>query len=332
MPNVKNTSKNVLYVIYDGECYFCNHTAKYLKIKKNVGELILINARDANELTTEAITQGLDINEGIVVYYQQRFYHETSAINLLNALADQSTLSSKLSYIFYKNKLATALWYPCLKVLRNLNLALQGKPKIQNPAFWPIFKPIFGDSWNHLPEVIKKHYANRSYSNDITRVKGLMTITFSPLMKILSPIFFFFKLFAPAPGKDIPVEVDYLSSPNNSDFIFDRRFYYPHLAKPFQFKSTLRPIKDNMIIDILRFGLGLKMIYQFDGTKVKFLHCGYALVIGKLRIPLPLTFILGKGYGEETPLSNTSFHFFLESVHPLFGKIIRYEGVFTLDS
>lgn len=81
----------------------------------------------------------------------------------------------------------------------------------------------------------------------------------------------------------------------------------------------------------MRFGLGLKMTYRYDGTKVQFLHNGYALVLGKLYLPLPLSFIFGKGYGEETPLTDTSFHFFLESVHPLFGRIIRYEGVFTLE-
>lgn len=320
----------MLYVIYDGECYFCNHTAKFLKIRKNVGQLILIDARQPHELVTEAVKQGIDINEGVIVYYHERFYHGKIAINLLNDLADQSTFSGKLSYWVYRNKLAASIGYPILKLLRKLNLWLQRKPKIHHPEFWPTFKPVFGEDWERLPTVIKKHYANRPYSSDITRVKGLMTITFSPLMKFIAPFLSFFNMFAPKPGKDIPVEVDYLSSPENSSFIFDRRFYYQHLSKPFKFKTVLWQIKENMIIDVLRFGLGLKMIYQFDGTKIRFIHCGYALVLGKLHIPLPLTFILGKGYGEETPINDTSFHFFLESVHPLFGRIIRYEGVFTL--
>jgi len=224
--------KNSLYVIYDGECYFCNHTAQALRIKKAVGELVLINARESNELVTEVIKQGFDVNEGIVVYYQQKFYHAQEAIFLLNALADRSTLRGKLAYVFYKNKLATLLGYPILKLLRNLNLKWQGKPKIQNAEFWPTFKPIFGESWDYLPLVIKKHYANRPYSQDVTQVRGLMTITFSPLMKFLAPFLAFFNVFAPEAGKDIPVEVDYLSNPNDSSFTFDRRFYYPNRSKP----------------------------------------------------------------------------------------------------
>lgn len=310
---------------------YLGETPKFLKIKKTVGQLILINARESNELVTEAIEQGFNVNEGIIVYYNQTFYHGVTAINLLNDLADQSTFSGRLSRLIYKNKLATSLWYPFLKLLRNLNLRLQGKSKIQNPAFWPTFKPVFGDDWERLPNVIKKHYADRPYSNDITRAKGLMTISFSPLMSALAPLLSFFKMFAPAPGKDIPVEIDYLSNPQNASFIFDRRFFYPNLSKPFTFKTTLWQLKGNMIIDVMRFGLGLKMRYQVDGTKIRITHCGYALVIGKLHIPLPLTFLFGKGYGEETPLTDTSFHFYLESTHPLFGQIIRYEGVFTLE-
>lgn len=83
-------------------------------------------------------------------------------------------------------------------------------------------------SWEDLPEALKKHYANRPYSNDITRAKGQMTISFSPFMRMIAPVLSFFKIFAPA-GIDVPVEVDYLSSPKDTRFIFDRRFYYPHL-------------------------------------------------------------------------------------------------------
>jgi predicted DCC family thiol-disulfide oxidoreductase YuxK len=327
---INNPNLTPLYVIYDGECYFCNHTAKALKIKKAVGELVLLNARESHELIDEAVRRGLDVNEGIVVYYHHAFYHGKEAINFLNKLADQSTVTSKLTHLIYKNKVMTFLGYPLLKSLRNVTLALRGTTKIQKTAFAPTFKPIFGSAWDNLPEVIKLHYANRPYSEDITRVKGTMTITFSPLMKFLAPFLSYFKIFAPAPGEHISVEVDYMSSPKNASFTFNRRFYYPHLDKPFTFKTTLWHIKDDVIIDTFRFGIGLKMRYAFDGTKVQFLHEGYALRLGKLRVPLPLTFLLGKGYGEETPLSDNSFHFFLESTHPLLGKIIRYEGMFTL--
>jgi len=272
----------------------------------------------------------MDVNEGVIVYYQQQFYHGKNAINLLNKLSEQSTVREKLAHLFYKNKFVTFFGYPVLKILRNLNLSLRGTAKIQHADFAPIFKPVFGADWDKLPAVIKKHYANRPYSNDVTRAKGKMTITFSPIMKMMAPMLSFFKIFAPAPGKDISVEVDYLSSPQDARFVFDRRFYYPQLAKPFEFKTTLWHIKDNVIVDTLRFGVGLKFIYQFDGTKIKFIHNGYVLVLGKLRIPLPLTWLLGRGYGEETPVSDESFHFFLESVHPIFGRIIRYEGVFVL--
>ena len=40
----------------------------------------------------------------------------------------------------------------------------------------PIFKSIFGASWDELPSVMRKHYANRPYSDDITIVDGVLDV------------------------------------------------------------------------------------------------------------------------------------------------------------
>lgn len=38
----------------------------------------------------------------------------------------------------------------------------------------PIFKSIFGESWDFLSPVMKKHYANRPYTDDVTVVEGTL--------------------------------------------------------------------------------------------------------------------------------------------------------------
>jgi len=38
-----------LYVIYDKECFLCKRTALALKIRQNVGQLVLLNAREPHE-------------------------------------------------------------------------------------------------------------------------------------------------------------------------------------------------------------------------------------------------------------------------------------------
>jgi len=37
----------------------------------------------------------------------------------------------------------------------------------------PTFKAIFGDDWDQLPPIMRKHYANRPNSNDTTVVEGV---------------------------------------------------------------------------------------------------------------------------------------------------------------
>jgi predicted DCC family thiol-disulfide oxidoreductase YuxK len=45
---------DILYLIYDGECILCKNTALVFRMKKSVGRLEIINARDAGPLVEEA--------------------------------------------------------------------------------------------------------------------------------------------------------------------------------------------------------------------------------------------------------------------------------------
>ena len=38
-------NQEVVYLIYDGECPICKNIAQMLKIRKSIGELVIINAR-----------------------------------------------------------------------------------------------------------------------------------------------------------------------------------------------------------------------------------------------------------------------------------------------
>ena len=61
----------------------------------------------------------------------------------------------------------------------------------------PIFKAIFGDDWESLPVVIKKHYANLPYSDDSYNVEGRLDVMCKGLYWLLSPLIWLLKGIPP---------------------------------------------------------------------------------------------------------------------------------------
>lgn len=52
--------KNALYLIYDDECPLCRSSAHALNIKKTVGNLVLINARESHPVVGSAYAHGFE--------------------------------------------------------------------------------------------------------------------------------------------------------------------------------------------------------------------------------------------------------------------------------
>lgn len=193
----------------------------------------------------------------------------------------------------------------------------------------PIFKSIFGASWNDLPPVMKKHYANRPYTDDEGIVEGTLDVMSAGPIKLIAPIM---KLMGQIPArneKNVPVTVQFQSDKDSKAFHFKRTFHFKD-SEPYVFHSRMVQIKDNEVIEIMRFGLGWKMLYSWDGEKVILNHNGYALRLFGHFIPLPLTFLMGKGYAEETPIDDNTFDMITHITHPWWGKVYEYKGQFEI--
>ncbi len=194
----------------------------------------------------------------------------------------------------------------------------------------PIFENIFGDDWSKLPPVIRKHYANRPYSDDTVIVTGHLTVMCTGALKLLSPLL---QLLGQIPARNetnVPVTVHFQSNENTESFHFNRTFYFKS-TKPYAFQSRMVQVKGNEVIEIMRYGLCWKMLYLWDGQKVVLKHRGYALHLFGYFIPLPLSFIIGEGYGEEVAVDDNSFDMLTQITHPWWGKIHEYKGRFQIE-
>lgn len=56
--NLTELHKETLYLIYDGDCIFCRNSAKAIKIKKLIGKIELVNAREPHPIVKDALDQG----------------------------------------------------------------------------------------------------------------------------------------------------------------------------------------------------------------------------------------------------------------------------------
>ncbi|MFT5703741.1 MAG: hypothetical protein ACI9TO_001119 [Rickettsiales bacterium] len=61
----------------------------------------------------------------------------------------------------------------------------------------PIFKSIFGSTWNDLPIVMQKHYVNLPNSEYVVTIKGFMNIKFNWFGRLCTPLFIIFGTLIP---------------------------------------------------------------------------------------------------------------------------------------
>ena len=172
-----------------------------------------------------------------------------------------------------------------------------------------------------------KHYANRPYSNDLVTVEGTLDVTCGRIFRLLSPLFHLLSGIPPYTGRDAPVTVNFRSTGNSEEFHFDRTFYFAG-KKPWRFRSKMVQVRDNEVIEIMRFGIVWRLLYEWRDNKVILRHKGYGIRIVGTLIPLPLTPLLGQGYAEEIALDDDSFAMQVNISHPWWGKLYEYKGQF----
>ncbi|MEO6823326.1 MAG: DCC1-like thiol-disulfide oxidoreductase family protein [Nitrosospira sp.] len=113
-----------LSVIYDGDCPFCTNFMKLYAIRKNTGDIELINARERPVLVQELRAKGMEINDGMVVIWQGRHYYGADGMHLLSILGAESGIFSVLNrFLFHNRNIASAI-YPALAAGRRATLLL----------------------------------------------------------------------------------------------------------------------------------------------------------------------------------------------------------------
>ena len=194
-----------------------------------------------------------------------------------------------------------------------------------------IFQTVLGDSWDELGDVIQRHYFLRPYSDDYICVSGVMSEVYhSMIAKLFLPFGMLFGAVVPYRGKDVPIDVHYSCSKDNSNIYWDRVFKFSE-RNHYHFKSHMEIAEGNEVIEFVRFGVGMRLRVTAENGAIVFRDAGYIWRLFGKDIPIPVGLLFGKAYVEERPVDENNFEMKMTLEHPLFGVMFRYTGAFTLE-
>lgn len=124
--------KPEILLVYDRECPACNAYCQILRIRESAGDLKIIDAREQSDVLDEITTQGLDIDQGMVLKMSDQLYYGSDAMHALALISSRSGVFNRFNYWMFKSKAVSSLLYPVLRYFRNLLLKMLGKTKINN--------------------------------------------------------------------------------------------------------------------------------------------------------------------------------------------------------
>lgn len=113
-------------VYYDGDCPFCTSYVKLARLRRAVGGVELINAREATDEIAQFAADGYDIDKGMIVVLDGKTYFGWEAVWAMNALAARSAVLRRVT-----NRQIIRAIYPFLRACRNLTLRAMGRKPIR---------------------------------------------------------------------------------------------------------------------------------------------------------------------------------------------------------
>ncbi len=125
-------AREKILLVYDKECPACDNYCQLVRIRQSVGDLVIVNAREASEVMDEITHRQLDIDQGMVLKMGGQLYYGADAIHALALISSRSGLFNRFNYWVFKSQRASALLYPILRFFRNGLLKLLRKTKINN--------------------------------------------------------------------------------------------------------------------------------------------------------------------------------------------------------
>lgn len=129
--NAASADPDVTWLVYDGDCPVCSRYVRLVRLRESVGDVRVLNARDGGPVVDEIVRRGLDLDEGMVLIHQGRYYHGSDCIHMLAMLASPSGLFNRLNAAVFRSPGLSRALYPVLRFGRNTLLKILGRSPLE---------------------------------------------------------------------------------------------------------------------------------------------------------------------------------------------------------
>ena len=119
-------------LVYDGECPACDNYCRVMRIREDVGRLVIVDAREDTPIMREITAAGLDIDDGMVLKLGEQLYYGSDAIHMLALIGSRSGVLNRLNYHLFRSPRVAHRLYPMLRAGRAVLLRLLGRTRINN--------------------------------------------------------------------------------------------------------------------------------------------------------------------------------------------------------
>lgn len=119
------------WLLYDGECPFCSRYITLLRLRDIAPGLQLLDARENTELVEEVAQQGYEVDDGMLLRMNGRYYYGADCIHVLSMIGDAGTAMQKTNRFVFSSDSRSRTLYPMLKAGRAATLRVMGLRRIR---------------------------------------------------------------------------------------------------------------------------------------------------------------------------------------------------------
>ena len=211
--------------------------------------------------------------------------------------------------------------------LRARKARATGAGRVDVRARDPDFRGLLGEAaWARLPAAVQARFAAGAhaapcvYAGRMSARASWLGALFAHACRLIgTPL-------APWVGEDVPVGVTVSAAPAGG--VTWARSYRFEGRGPVAVSSRKLMSRTGGLLEVVRGGLGMRLVVSEEAGALVFRSRGYVLQIGAWILPLPGLLTPGQAWVEHRDLGGGDFRFSLRFVHHLAGETIFQSGVF----
>ncbi|WP_287876994.1 DUF4166 domain-containing protein [Aquitalea sp.] len=179
---------------------------------------------------------------------------------------------------------------------------------------------VLGADWHRLPRALQTHYAAAACVD-----RGYLDIDYPAWLQKPLNLLYLCGALINQTGSRLPTEVHKHMQQGRQ--YWQRRITLPGGVEK-HFNSEWQPLANGEIEERVNGFLALRMRPSVHATGLQYAGTCYVLRLGRLKLLLPEWLLLGHTSIAETALGPDCFAMDFRLIHPWFGQLYRYAGIF----